>query len=280
MIPLWITASRPVQSRWGWAFRSVGRPWVAHRVCPIRLSPRSAVSEPRACSSTSSFPAFRTTWTSPPSSTATPAESYPRYSSRRSPSSRIGSACWFPAYPTIPHMRRLLSAAQAGPRHRRRQSRGYREPPRRSPGRLGVALEPHPLLGRVAHDPVLGEERAGGSPERDRERRLPVGADQVAADQAHPEAGEVDAVEDVGFDAVVQNGGAAGVAGEPDAHLVVEEAVGRADLGPAFGEKDAGPAVEVDQVLGRRDLGGAAGDAQAVEAGWGQGGGGGPPPGG
>ena len=113
MIPLWITATRPVQSRWGWALRSVGRPWVAHRVCPIPLTPLSAVSDPSTCSSASSFPAFRTTWTSPPSSTATPAESYPRYSSRRSPSSRIGSACWFPAYPTIPHMPGLLSVAQS-----------------------------------------------------------------------------------------------------------------------------------------------------------------------
>ena len=29
MIPLWMRASRPVQSRWGWAFSSVGLPWVA-----------------------------------------------------------------------------------------------------------------------------------------------------------------------------------------------------------------------------------------------------------
>jgi hypothetical protein len=93
MIPLWITATLPVQSRCGWALRSVGRPWVAHRVCPIPVTPPSAVSDPSAPSSTSSFPAFRTTWTFPPSSTATPAESYPRYSSRRSPASRIGSAC-------------------------------------------------------------------------------------------------------------------------------------------------------------------------------------------
>ena len=35
MIPLWTTATRPLQSRWGWAFNSVGCPWVAHRVWPI-----------------------------------------------------------------------------------------------------------------------------------------------------------------------------------------------------------------------------------------------------
>ena len=35
MIPLWTTATRPVQSRWGWAFVSVGWPWVAQRVWPM-----------------------------------------------------------------------------------------------------------------------------------------------------------------------------------------------------------------------------------------------------
>ena len=32
MIPLWMTVISPVQSRWGWALRSLGRPWVAQRV--------------------------------------------------------------------------------------------------------------------------------------------------------------------------------------------------------------------------------------------------------
>ena len=32
MMPLWITATRPAQSRCGWALRSVGAPCVAHRV--------------------------------------------------------------------------------------------------------------------------------------------------------------------------------------------------------------------------------------------------------
>jgi hypothetical protein len=35
MIPLWMRASRPVQSRWGWAFSAVGCPWVAQRVWPM-----------------------------------------------------------------------------------------------------------------------------------------------------------------------------------------------------------------------------------------------------
>ena len=32
MIPLWMTVISPVQSWWGWALRSFGRPWVAQRV--------------------------------------------------------------------------------------------------------------------------------------------------------------------------------------------------------------------------------------------------------
>src|SRR4029453_2753552 len=61
MIPLWITAPRPPQSRWGWALRSVGCPWVAHRVCPIPLTPPSAVSGPRAPPRAFSFPPLRRT---------------------------------------------------------------------------------------------------------------------------------------------------------------------------------------------------------------------------
>ncbi len=45
MIPLWMTARRPLQSTWGWAFSSVGRPWVAHRVWPM-----PAVTSPGALS--------------------------------------------------------------------------------------------------------------------------------------------------------------------------------------------------------------------------------------
>ena len=41
---------------------------------------------------------------SPSRTTATPAESYPRYSSRRRPSISTGSSGLDPTYPTIPHM--------------------------------------------------------------------------------------------------------------------------------------------------------------------------------
>ena len=33
-MPLCTTATRPLQSVWGWALASVGLPWVAQRVCP------------------------------------------------------------------------------------------------------------------------------------------------------------------------------------------------------------------------------------------------------
>src|SRR6185312_2723946 len=36
-----------------------------------------------------------------------PAESYPRYSSRRNPSRITGTTCFLPTYPTIPHIERL-----------------------------------------------------------------------------------------------------------------------------------------------------------------------------
>ena len=39
MIPLWTRAMRPVQSTWGWALVTEGRPWVAHRVCPMPVTP-------------------------------------------------------------------------------------------------------------------------------------------------------------------------------------------------------------------------------------------------
>ncbi len=91
MMPLWITATRPAQSRCGWALRSVGAPWVAQRVWPMPTAPPGMPSASSAASSSASLPA-RFTTPSPPSITATPAESYPRYSSRRRPSRTIGSA--------------------------------------------------------------------------------------------------------------------------------------------------------------------------------------------
>ena len=39
MMPLWTTTILPWQSWWGWAFSSLGRPWVAQRVWPIPKAP-------------------------------------------------------------------------------------------------------------------------------------------------------------------------------------------------------------------------------------------------
>ena len=39
MMPLWTTTSVPEPSVWGWALSSVGRPWVAQRVCPMPMCP-------------------------------------------------------------------------------------------------------------------------------------------------------------------------------------------------------------------------------------------------
>src|SRR2546426_6273310 len=44
----------------------------------------------------------------PPLSTATPAESYPRYSKRLKPSTRTETASLGPTYPTIPHTAQVL----------------------------------------------------------------------------------------------------------------------------------------------------------------------------
>jgi hypothetical protein len=75
MIPLWMTVIRPVQSIWGWALTSLGRPWVAQRVC---ASPTAAcgVRSAMAVRRLLSFPARFSMKSSPCSSTrAMPAES-------------------------------------------------------------------------------------------------------------------------------------------------------------------------------------------------------------
>ncbi len=66
MMPLWMTATRPRVSRCGWALRSVGPPWVAHRVCPMPVVPGSF----RSCSAMLfsrliSWPALRATPSEP-----------------------------------------------------------------------------------------------------------------------------------------------------------------------------------------------------------------------
>src|ERR1700680_1935803 len=53
-----------------------------------------------------SFPSARRNCSPLPfPATAIPAESYPRYSSRRSPSIMIGTTLFLPTYPTMPHIR-------------------------------------------------------------------------------------------------------------------------------------------------------------------------------
>ena len=92
----------------GCAFTRLGSPWVAQRVwpmpqVPVRVRPWSVLS-----ARWYSLPvAFTTSASASPSRTASPAESYPRYSSLDSPSSRIGAACRRPVNPTIPHMLRF-----------------------------------------------------------------------------------------------------------------------------------------------------------------------------
>ena len=68
-MPLCTTTIEPVQSVWGWAFSSDGRPWVAQRVCPIPTGP----SMGRSRSMFSRFrilPALRRTWSTPSEMTA------------------------------------------------------------------------------------------------------------------------------------------------------------------------------------------------------------------
>ena len=75
MIPLWITVMFPVQSWWGWALRSLGRPCVAQRVC-ARPSAACGVRSTSAVWRFASLPAFFSTKSTPSSSTsAIPAES-------------------------------------------------------------------------------------------------------------------------------------------------------------------------------------------------------------
>ena len=83
MMPLWIRASRPVQSTWGWAFSTVGPPWVAQRVCPMAAACPAGASAVSSASLATELvpPAARARQTeaagpSGPSTTmATPAES-------------------------------------------------------------------------------------------------------------------------------------------------------------------------------------------------------------
>src|SRR6185503_17044902 len=72
----------------------------------------AAGSRPRRASRCPILPRLRRIARWAPSRTASPAESYPRYSSRLSPSRMTSTALRSPTYPTIPHMRglRILGA--------------------------------------------------------------------------------------------------------------------------------------------------------------------------
>jgi len=74
MMPLCTTTIRPLQSWWGWAFSSVGRPCVAQRVCPSPQSPASG-SRSRLADRFASLPAERRRTIEPSLTTAIPAES-------------------------------------------------------------------------------------------------------------------------------------------------------------------------------------------------------------
>src|SRR4051812_35124909 len=97
----------PLQSTCGCALHSLGTPWVAQRVWPMPVSPSTGLVA-RARSSCEIFPAAFRVSTPLPFITATPAESYPRYSIRFSPSRRSGVAPRIPIYPMIPHIKNCL----------------------------------------------------------------------------------------------------------------------------------------------------------------------------
>ena len=74
MMPLWITATVPVQSQCGWALRVVGAPCVAQRVCAIPVVACGRWG-PSWASSCAIFPAAFTTRSLPSVISASPAES-------------------------------------------------------------------------------------------------------------------------------------------------------------------------------------------------------------
>src|SRR5437667_7733606 len=165
-MPLWTSTSGP--DRCGWAFCSDGLPCVAQRVWPIPTVPCSPAPF-TVFSRLVSLPTLRRTSIFPSQSTARPAESYPRYSSRFSPSSGSGTASWLPLYPMMPHM--AASSALVFP--------GLL-PPRLSPARLNHLSGP-PERQRVRRD-ILRHDRArrdhGPAPDRDRRHQGHVAADE------------------------------------------------------------------------------------------------------
>ena len=75
MMPLWMTATVPVQSTCGWALRSLGAPWVAQRVWPMPVVAGAIGLSSSSASRLASLPAFFAVASFPSASIATPAES-------------------------------------------------------------------------------------------------------------------------------------------------------------------------------------------------------------
>src|SRR5690606_36823695 len=101
MMPLWTMATS--LEKCGCALVSFGTPWVAQRVWPMPIVPSSG-SSPSRFSRLTSLPSARRRPSRPWSIVATPAESYPRYSSRLSASTISGATGARPTIPTIPHI--------------------------------------------------------------------------------------------------------------------------------------------------------------------------------
>ena len=75
MMPLCTTATRRPWPRCGWALRSLGAPWVAHRVCPMPIVVPGSGSSEITFSRFASLPARLRHSMRPASTRATPAES-------------------------------------------------------------------------------------------------------------------------------------------------------------------------------------------------------------
>ena len=89
----------------GWAFFSLGSPWVAHLVWAIPILQSSSFSFFNFSSKKAILPTHLTIWISLPFLNAIPEESYPLYSRFFKPSNRISLGCSFPIYPIIPHIK-------------------------------------------------------------------------------------------------------------------------------------------------------------------------------
>src|SRR3972149_788445 len=184
MIPLCASAIVPVQSTWGWEFTWDGAPCVAQRVCASPVVPSSAGS---AASRSAMKPLSLWTW-SPLPTIATPALSYPRYSSFLSPSRRMGSARRCPAYPMIPHT--LQHHASRGDRPAEPcAGRDPRPLVDDGPGldrdpvpQLGILAEEGPDLGDAGPCPPAGHVRGPGGGDQSSPRRDPGPHDGVHHD--------------------------------------------------------------------------------------------------